>query len=130
MSATATSINRYELMRAVAARGGRPADWLWRSLLISDRILELEDIEAATENALVPHAAERVHPPIGGSAAEIAANDDANINIAVLHLRNLIETANAAWAAGDFDYAEIFCEQCERALIDLRQTARTIGVIQ
>jgi hypothetical protein len=84
----------------------------WRRQLLADHIRELEDLEHNVETALMSHAA------------------NADIRDAVLHLRELLDRANALWAQHELDYADDACERIEREIIDLRGTARGLGVVQ
>jgi hypothetical protein len=81
----------------------------WRHQLIADRLQELEDLEHATELALVDYA------------------DNDAVRAGVLHLRELIDKAGELHTQGELDYAEIACERVEHALIELRMIARSIG---
>jgi hypothetical protein len=83
--------------------------WTWRRHLIGDRIRELEDLEDATETALIRYAG------VGG------------VSDAVLHLREPLSDANFMWTENELDCAESVCERVEHALIALRRMARDIG---
>jgi hypothetical protein len=90
----------------------------WRRLLIGDRIRELEDLEAATEDALIRYAR-----AVDDLIAVYEITRDA-----VLHLRELLSYAGRCWAEYELDIDGLL-ERIEHELIALRGLGRDLGAV-
>ena len=77
----------------------------WHRQLVTDRFNEIGGIAARTEKALAPF----VNEPIAK---------------ATLRLRKLFENAGTMLARGDIKLADLYCRQCDGALIELKTLAR------
>jgi hypothetical protein len=81
----------------------------WHRDLVTDRFNEIGTIAARTEKVLAPFVNEPMAKP-------------------TLRLRKLFSTAGTMLAQGEIKLADLYCRQCDGALIELRSLAKQAGI--